>query len=164
MNYYIKQKVFTLGDRYTIKNQYGDDVYEVQGKIFTLGAKLRILDMAGGERLYIEQELFRLMPRYNIFENGALRAAVKKRFTLFNSRFEVESSSGFYEIDGSLFAMSFNISRDGAPAASVSKAWFSWGDSYEISIREGEDAPLLLAMVIIVDNCLHNGGSGSHHH
>ena len=37
MKLYMKQKVFSLKDRFTIKNEAGEDVYTVEGKFISLG-------------------------------------------------------------------------------------------------------------------------------
>jgi uncharacterized protein YxjI len=40
MRYLMKQKLFCLGDDFTIKNDQGEDVFFVDGKVFSIGAKL----------------------------------------------------------------------------------------------------------------------------
>ena len=32
---YIKEHVFTLGDKFTVKDEYGNDKYFVEGEIFS---------------------------------------------------------------------------------------------------------------------------------
>lgn len=41
---YIKQKVFSFGDKYNIYNESGQPVFSVQGEVFTFGAKIHIYD------------------------------------------------------------------------------------------------------------------------
>ena len=36
---YIKEKIFTLADTFTVKDEYGNDKYFVESEIFTLGKK-----------------------------------------------------------------------------------------------------------------------------
>ena len=42
---YIKEHVFTLGDKFTVKDEYGNDKYFVEVEIFTLGKKLHIYEL-----------------------------------------------------------------------------------------------------------------------
>ena len=40
MKLYIKQKVFSWGDKFTVKDEFGNDKYIVEGEIFTWGVVL----------------------------------------------------------------------------------------------------------------------------
>ena len=42
MKLYIKQKVFSWGDKFTVKDATGRDRYYVEGEIFTFGKKLHV--------------------------------------------------------------------------------------------------------------------------
>lgn len=42
MKLYIKQKVFSCGDKFTVKDEAGHDRYYVEGEIFTCGKKLHL--------------------------------------------------------------------------------------------------------------------------
>ena len=45
--YQIRQKMFSLGDNFKIKDEMGQDVFTVRSEIFTMGNKLVLEDMAG---------------------------------------------------------------------------------------------------------------------
>ena len=81
MDMYIRQKVFSIGDRYNVFDINQNLLYRVEGEILTFGAKLHLCDPSGGELLYIEQELFHMMPRYNLYCRGTLVASIRKNFT-----------------------------------------------------------------------------------
>jgi uncharacterized protein YxjI len=49
MKFIIKQKVFSFGDNFTIKDEMENDRYIVRGKVFALGDKLKIYDTSGNE-------------------------------------------------------------------------------------------------------------------
>ena len=44
MRYIMKQKVFSLGDRFTIRSERGEDAFVVNGEVFSLGHKLSFED------------------------------------------------------------------------------------------------------------------------
>ena len=69
MKLYIKQKVFSWGDKFTVKDEAGRDCYYVEGEIFTFGRKLHVYDMRGREVAFIKQEVWSWMPRYYILWN-----------------------------------------------------------------------------------------------
>lgn len=156
MNLYIRQKVFTIGDRYQICDAAGDPVYEVEGELFSFGARFHLYDGQGRELLYIEQRLFHWLPRYTIYRDGQDIASIAKQFTLFGHRLTVESGYGHFELEGSVFGWVFQILCNGSPVAAIDKAVLSWGDAYELRIADGFPSPeFLCALVVAVDHCVH---------
>ncbi len=156
MRYLVRQKVFSIRDSFTIKDEYGNDVFKVFGRLLSIGNKLTLTDLLDQELYYIEQRLFRFLPEYTIYRNGRPVATVKKNLTLFRPSFDISSVYGSFNIDGSFWAYDFTVFKNGSPAAIVSKKWFSFSDSYGVSISDGEDAAFMLALVIVLDMVYHN--------
>lgn len=156
MRYLIKQRVFSFGDSFAIKDEYGQDRYFVRGKVFSLGDKLKIEDLSGNELFYIEQQLFRFLPEYYIYAGGQQMASVKKQLSFFTPKFTIESVYGAYDIQGDFFAYDFEIYKDGRVVAVINKKWFAFSDSYGIEIADGEDHAFLLTLAIVVDQVLHD--------
>lgn len=156
MRFIIRQKVFSFGDNFTIKDENQNDRYMVKGKVFSFGDKLRIYDMLGNELVYIEQKLFKFLPEYNIFLNGIHAAKVKKEFKLFSHKFNIESAMGQYTVDGNFFGFDFTIRKNGNVVGVVSKKFFSWSDTYGVDIAEGENEVFMLALVIVIDQVVHD--------
>ena len=73
MKFYIKQKVFSIGDKFTVYDENGNDAYYVEGEFFTLGRKFHLLSTLGYELSYIEQKLFSFLPKYYIFRKMSER-------------------------------------------------------------------------------------------
>lgn len=49
MKLYIKEKVFSWGYKFTVKDELGNDKYVVEGEVFSWGKKLHVYDMSGYE-------------------------------------------------------------------------------------------------------------------
>ena len=161
MKFYMREKIFSIGDKFSIKDASGDDVFNVEGKIFSMGNKLKIHDMGGNEIVYIEQKLFKLLPEYSIYLNGNYAAKVKKEFTFFSNRFHIESNMGNYEIEGDFLAHDFSIMKNGSTIAEINKKWAALADTYEIEIIEQENYAFILALVIVIDQVLHDNKNKS---
>ncbi len=157
MKYLVREKIFTIADKFTIEDVEGYPQYEVVGEIFTFGNKLRLYDMNGNEIIYIEQKLFRFLPEYYIYKNGRQLGMIKKEFTFFKPQFIIESSYGDLTIEGDIFCHEFNILKNGMIIAQISKKWISFSDTYSIDIIEGEDDPFILAIVITLDQVFYDG-------
>ena len=81
MKLYIKEKLFTWGDKFTVKDEFGKDKYIVEGEILSFGKKLHVYDTAGTEVAFIKQELFRFLPVYSVFCGDRQVAEIKKEFS-----------------------------------------------------------------------------------
>jgi len=161
MRYLMRQKLFSFGGDFTIKDEDGRDVFFVDAKVFTLGDKMSFQDMHGGELAFIRQRLLAWGPTYEVHRGGQLAAIVKKKlFTLFRCRFSVDvPGPDDLEAQGDFLHHEYQFTRTttGQPAASVSKKWFTLGDTYGVDVAQGEDDVLILAATVVVDACCHDG-------
>ena len=91
MIYLMKQKLFSWGDDFTIKDDSGQDRFFVDGKAFSLGNQLSFQDMAGNELAFIRQKLLSWGPKHEISKGDQLLATVTKElFTFFKCTFTVD--------------------------------------------------------------------------
>lgn len=156
MRYVIRQKFFSFGDRFSIKDETGNDIFLVQQQLLSFGKKLRIYDLAENELCYIEQQVFRFMPEYNIYIAGELVATLKKKFAFFRHDFDIYSTGGDYFINGDFWAHEFEIGRNGQIIARISKEFFSFTDTYGVEIDDRYDQVSTLALAIVIDMVCHD--------
>ena len=149
MKLYIKEKVFTWGDQFTVKDEDGNDQYVVEGEIFSWGKKLHVYDMTGREAAFIKQKLWSFLPRYYIFCGDRQVAEIRKEFTFFYPKYSMDGLG--WEINGSFMAHDYEITQYGRTIASISKEWMAWGDSYALDIANPSDALISLAVVLTID-------------
>jgi len=148
----MKQKLFALGDDFTIKDGEGRDVFFVDGKAFSFGDKLSFQDMSGNELAYIAQKVMSFKTRYEIHRGGKLFAEVVKEFSFFKDKYTVDiPGPNDYEVKGSFGDHEYQFIRRGREVAHVSKAFFSLSDSYGIDIVDGEDDITVLATAVVID-------------
>ena len=149
MKLYIKEKVFSWGDKFTVKDAYGEDKYIVEGEVFTFGKKLHVYDRSGREVAFIKQEIWSFLPRYYVFCGDRQIAEIKKEFTFLFPRYTIDGLG--WEIDGSFMAHDYQITKQGRKIVTISKEWMTWGDSYELDIADPADELVALAVVIAID-------------
>jgi uncharacterized protein YxjI len=156
MNLYIKQKVFSWKDRFSIFDENGNERFYVEGEAFSLGKKLRIYDLSGSEVAYIEQKIWSFLPKFNIYRNGAHLCTIVKNFTLFRNEYVIDELG--WRVDGNFWDYEYYISNCMGNIVSVYKEWFTWGDTYAVSIDDSVDAIAALAAVIVIDACIAQEG------
>lgn len=152
MKLYIKQHIFTWGDRFSIFDENGNERYYVEGEIFTWGKKLHLYDHQGREQAFIQQEVLTFLPRYHISRNGMEIAEIVKEFTFFKHEYSVNGLG--WQVHGDFWDHEYEVTDGGRTIASVSKEWMTWGDSYEISFAEGVEEVTALAVVLVIDACI----------
>lgn len=158
MKLYIKEKVFSWGDRFTVKDEYGNDKYMVQGEVFSWGKKLHVYDSVGREVAFIKQEVWSFLPRFYVFCGDEQIAEIKKEFTFLFQKYSIQGLG--WEIEGKLMAHDYEITKNGDLIVSINKEWMTWGDSYELSIVNPEDEIVALAVVLTID-CVMEASSGA---
>lgn len=158
MRYVMRQKLLSLSDSFTIKNEQEQDVFLVKGKLFSFGDKLSFQDLAGNELVFIDQRLLNWSPTYELWKGEELLAVVKRElFSFIHHRFTVDvPGPNDLEAEGDFLDHEYTITRGDRAVATVSKRWFSWTDTYGIEVAEGEDDVLVLATAVVVDMVCHD--------
>ena len=111
MKLYIKQKVFSWVDRFTVFDETGADKYHVEGEFFSWGKKLYVTDLTGHETAFIQQKVFSMMPRFFVYIDGVERAEIVKRFTFFCEKYEIEGLD--WTIEGDFWTHEYRITQNG---------------------------------------------------
>ena len=153
MRYLMKQKFFSLGGAFHIKNDHSQDVFSVEGAPLSFGHQLTFRDMSGNELAFIRQKLLSWGPTYEIFRDGQLFAIVKKElFSFFKHVFMVDvPGPDDLTAEGDFWDLEFTFSRGDRTVANVSRQWFSLTDTYGVDIGDDEDDVLILASAIVID-------------
>lgn len=161
--FYLKQKVFSIGDRYKVYDANQKVVFHCVGKVFSFTHRMDFFDTATDKQLFtIKRQLFSLLPVYRLtLPDESEVATVRKRFTVFSQKLDIESQYGAFTIEGDFFAHQFRIVSGDDTIVEFKKAWLSWGDSYEIAVLNEEKAAFFVALVVMIDDCLHDEKSRS---
>jgi uncharacterized protein YxjI len=162
MKFYVKQKLFSAKNKFTIFNENEEEAYKVEGKLFSLQNYLELRRMDDSVVYSTQKKILSLMPKYTIFDAvGKEVGKVFKKFS-FRPRFDVFTEDERFYIEGSVFAHSFGITNGEQTVAEIKKKVFKLTDSYEIEIFEDKDVELFLFIVIMIDQILHEGRNNSY--
>ncbi len=161
MKLYMKEKVFSFNDRFTVKDENGWDKYFVEGEFFSWGKKLHLLNIHGEEVAFVQQKLFTWMPRFTVSVQGRQIAEIRKEFTFFIERYVIDGLG--WEIEGSVWDHEYAIYQNGRRIVSIDKEWFTWGDSYVLDIADPKDEIVALAVVLTID-CVREASDNQNNH
>ena len=149
MTLYMREKVFTLKERFYITDELGNNVYYVEGELLSLGKKLHIYDMQNNELAMVKQKLLTLLPKFSVLVEGEEIAEIAKELTLFRPCYKVKGPG--WTVDGDIWDHDYKIRKGMMPIIDVSKAWLSWGDTYKIDIDKEINPVMAIAVVLAID-------------
>jgi uncharacterized protein YxjI len=149
MKLYMKQKVFTWTDRFIIADEQGNERYYAEGELFSWGKKLHIYSNTGQEVAFIRQKVMSWLPRYYVEIDGVTVASVVKEFTFIKPSYRVEGLP--WRMEGNFWAHDYVMYDDRQEIMRLRKAWFTWGDSYELEIFDPENELYCLCVTLAVD-------------
>jgi len=155
MKYYIKQKVFSLRDKFKITTESQKDLYQVAGKFLSISNKLELQNIDGSVVLHAKKQVLSFLPKYFVYTPHNDELAVIQRKFAFKPKFEIRVGAENLHVEGSLFGHSFHIMNDDDIVASIQKKVISWGDTYEIEVFTEQNLELYLFIVIIIDQVIH---------
>ena len=161
MKLYVNEKLFSIQRKFYVKDDADMDVYEITSKVFSLGDKTTITDMQGNKVAYIEQEIFHLTPNYNVYINDELSFKIVKKLQLLKNDYELSNG---YRVEGNFMMLDFAIYDDNnIQIGSISRAFISLGDKYEINIYDTNKIEIVLAIIVAITNDVnrHQGSSDS---
>ena len=157
MKLYIKEKVFSWTDKFTIKDEYGEDRYTAQGELISIGKKLHVYDRFGEEVITIRQKVVSLLPRYTIYVRGRELGQLVKKISFLRPKYVLEGPH--WEITGNFMALDFTVTQADRQIFSICREWMTWGDSYCVDIPDPSLELQALAVVLAID-CANEAGDG----
>lgn len=148
MKLYIKQHVVSIRDSFEVRDNKNKKVFTVKSKLLSLPQKFTIYNRKGKKIATIRRQIFNIMPRYTI-RIGTDRFVLKRKFSFFRHQYTVTNTN--WTIKGDFFNHSYDIMQGSRSIMTLRKHWVSWGDSYELDIRDPQDAILTTSIVIALD-------------
>ncbi|MFS0786071.1 LURP-one-related family protein [Shouchella sp. 1P09AA] len=153
MDFYIKQRIFSLRDQFTVFDAEKSPIYKVDGKFFSIGNQLAITTTEGTPVLQIKQQVMSFMPRYAIANEEKELCVVAKKMSFFRARYQIEPLN--WSIEGSLFDHHYAVKDGNNEIMSVEKQWLSWGDTYHLHVQDPKHETISIALMIVLDMVHH---------
>ena len=157
--YKIRQKLFSIGDDFWIKNQDGQKVFKVDGKALRLRKTLIFEDIDGNKLCQIQERLLPIKETMEIEDsNGKQMAVVKKKLIApLRDKWDVKVKGGpDLDVQGNIFDLEYKIKQGWNKVAQVSKKWFHLTDTYGVEIDSGQNDILILAIAVAIDMMAHD--------
>jgi len=162
---YLKQKVFSIGEKYTFYDENQNVIFTSKGSFFKIPKRYQIFSAEAPETPIVDitRAVFAMTPQFQVKDpaSGNLLCKVNQRFRLGSPRFNVETPVGMHEIIGKILAHDFKIEDPNKEVIlTVKRKWISWGDTYEIFFNPQKvSAKIAAALVLTIDCAIHSNNS-----
>lgn len=146
---YIKQKVFSIGEKFTVMDEQQNPHYYVEGSFMKIPKTFRIEDEQGREISKITKKTISLLPKFFVEIDGQEMIEISKHLTFLKAHYSIEAEG--LSVEGNWWDMDFIVEKDGRRIADINKRWISWGDTYEVTILDETYEHLVISLVIAID-------------
>lgn len=146
---YIKQKVFSIGEKFTVTDENQQPRFYVNGSFMKIPKTFEITDEQGREVSKITKKTISLLPKFFVEIDGKEMVEIQKKLTFLKAKYEINADG--VSVDGNWWDMDFSVERKGKTLAEIHKKWVSWGDTYEIKIFDEDYLIMILSIVIAID-------------
>jgi uncharacterized protein YxjI len=159
--YIMRQRIFALGQDFTINNAAGQPAFKIDGKVRLVKESLKFRDMQGNLLYKLDERVIRIRESFDILDaNGRLAAKVHNAIIdPLRERFTIEIPGGQNMTTmGKVIWAQYDVRRGNQTVAKISKQ-FSWigRDQYVVDVLQGENDCLILAITVVIDMMVSNG-------
>jgi uncharacterized protein YxjI len=155
----IKQKFWSLGGRFIIKDQDDQPCYEVEGSFLKWFKEFTIRNQAGQEVAFIKRQFSWFLSQFTVDLADGSHFVIHKEFTLFKPRYYIEGLD--MVVQGDFWDMNFTLTKDGQTIADIKQYWFMLTSTYQVTVHDDNYCDLVLALVIAIDYVKEQTNSGA---
>jgi uncharacterized protein YxjI len=157
---FLKQKLFSLGDKFFVFDKYEENIYYFKGRILDIQNTIRMFNMKDEQLFYSKKKILSIMANYKIYSNDEnVIMNIDRKFG-WKPKFEIEYNNTQISIQGKWHAHDFQIFSGNKEIAKIEKKVFKIHDTYQIDILEEKMEPLIVFLVVIIDQVLHEKNKG----
>lgn len=153
---YVKQKLWSLKEKFTVTNVEQQDLYFVEGSFLKIPKSYTIRTLNGKEIAVITKKIITFLPKFEVDILGQPPVIIQKDFTFFKDKYSILSEG--IEVRGDWWDLSFEVYKDHQLIGSVESRLFTWADTYEIQVQNEQFEHLMVALTVAID-CVKNDKS-----
>ncbi|MFC4058729.1 LURP-one-related/scramblase family protein [Planomonospora corallina] len=151
-DYLVQRRPAAFSGDFWIGNGLGQPVFHVAGTLLRLRKDFTIEDATGQELLRARSRVLRVRETMVIEREGRTVATLHENLVGLRSQMSVElEEGGQLRLQGDVAEHDYTISHGGAAVAQVSGRRVHAHDAYGVSIAQGHDDVLLLAVAVCAD-------------
>ena len=146
---YIKQKFWSLKEKYTVMNEQQEDVFFIEGSFMKFPKRFIISDLNGSEIAQITRKVLTILPKFEVDIVGEHPVTISKSLAFMKEKYSIEAQG--IEVRGNWWNLNFEVWKDEQLIGSVQTKILTWADTYELSIYDELYENLMVAITVAID-------------
>lgn len=149
--FYINQRIFSIGSKFDVLNEYGKEEYIVEADKFDLGKNIYVYDLNNRRLLYLKQKLRIGAHRYICFDSNMMEIAeIRKEFMF--PEYNITGKMGNIKMKArDILGRHYIVEKDNREIGRIDKELTILRDSYSLEVIDEEYAVFLIGLLIIID-------------
>ena len=131
----LQRKLMTFADRYSIRDEQGEDAYLARGQWMSIGKKIHVKDREGKEVALLQRKLGTLRPQFVITIPGLPEITVVRELVFLRVQYSVHILD--WTVEGDVFHLR--------------KKWVANADQYSVEVLDDRDDLPVLLIVLAID-------------
>ncbi len=145
----FKQKMMSIAGKYEIYDEEGQIAYKIQGRV-RVPKQYEIYNTQGEKIAYLKSKYFDILPQFRLFINEQEVGRVKRKFSFFSQKFQVDCND--WRVEGDVIGYNYSIvDANNSLVATLERKLWQLTDQYVIDIVDPKDALLVLMIVLAID-------------
>ncbi|MGT2772447.1 LURP-one-related/scramblase family protein [Streptococcus marimammalium] len=145
----IKQKMWSLGGKFFIKDIENNSHYEVRGSFLEIPKRYTIFDMNGNIISHITKRLWSFLPKFDVELSDGRHFIIIKEWSFFKPKYRIENLG--MVVKGDFWSMNFSLYLHGKLVAIISEKWFKLTSTYNVKVFDENYSDLVISLVIAID-------------
>lgn len=148
--YQLKQQFRLGGERFEIKDQYGQVDYRVEGSFFQIPKTFTIFDATGQEVSRISKEILSFLPRFQVTLANGQTFSIRKKLSLLRDKYDFDGLPLL--VEGNIWDMDFVLKdQSDQEVAQISKELFRLTSTYQLTILDETYTDLVVSLAVAID-------------
>ncbi|MEX2804278.1 LURP-one-related/scramblase family protein [Streptococcus sp. H31] len=148
--FHIKQKFWTLGGQFVIKDDSGNSRYIVTGSFMEVPKSYTIREEPSGRFVsQISKRLLTFLPRFDIELADGSQFQIVKELTWLRPRYRVDNLE--LSVEGDFWNKNFRLYQGESLLAQIAQEWLTVPSAYHIEIFDDSVRDLVMSLVIAID-------------
>ena len=145
----LQRKLMTFADRYSIRDEQGEDAYLARGQWMSIGKKIHVKDREEKEVALLQRKLGTLRPQFVITIPGLPEITVVRELVFLRVQYSVHILD--WTVEGDVFHHDFYIRSGVKEIARIRKKWVANADQYSVEVLDDRDDLPVLLIVLAID-------------
>ncbi|MBJ8325636.1 LURP-one-related/scramblase family protein [Streptococcus pacificus] len=147
--FHIKQKMWSLGGKFYIKDSENNSHYEVAGSFLEIPKRYTITDMNGNMVSQITKRLWTFLPKFDVELADGRQFVIIKDWSFFKPKYRIENLG--MVVKGDIWSMNFSLFLHDQLVATISEEWFKLTSTYNVEVFDDNYSDLVISLVIAID-------------